>query len=125
MATLTSEEKEQISKLDIEIAELKTKDIPKQVDKLTQEIEDLDNLRKRLIATEEKLGDNVMSNIGKEVQVYLERESLVERISVDQFKSEHFTQIGSDVWHRFIEAAKALAEAEQIGQDKETELVEV
>jgi len=113
MATLAPEEKEQISKLDIEIARLKTKDISKQITKLTREMEDLDNLRRRLIETEEKLSDNVMSDIAKAVQVYLERESLAERISVGQFKSEHFTQIGSDVWHRFIEAAKALAEAEQ------------
>ncbi len=113
MAALTPEEKEQISKLDIEIARLKTKDISKQIDKLTQEMEDLDNLRQRLIETEEKLGDNVMSDVAKAAQVYLETESLAKRISVDQFKSEHFTQIGSDVWHHFIEVAKALAEAEQ------------
>lgn len=113
MAMLTPEEKEQISKLDIEIAKLKTKDIPTQTNKLTQEIDDLDSLGKRLVKIEEQLGDTIMSDTAKEVQTYLERVSLVERIGVDQFKSEHFSQIGSDIWQHFVEAAKALAETEQ------------
>ncbi|MFZ2410767.1 MAG: AAA family ATPase [Candidatus Methanoperedens sp.] len=113
MATLTPKETKRIEELDIEIATLKTQDIPLQVAKLTKTADDLINLTKRLSEVESKLSDDAISDIGKSVEIYLERVSVAQRVSVDQFKSEHFTQIGSDAWHSFIVAAKALAEGEQ------------
>ena len=113
MAALTSEEKNRIGELDIEIAELKAKDITTQIRKLEQTLTDLEIIPEHLRKVENGLSDGTMSNIQKAVGVYLERKSAAQRGSVDQFKSEHFTQTGSEVWHRFIEVAKALAEAEQ------------
>ncbi|NIA11709.1 MAG: hypothetical protein GWP10_18800 [Nitrospiraceae bacterium] len=114
MAVLTSEEKNRIGELDIEIAELKAKDITTQIKKLEQTMDDLGSITERLRKVENELSDDTMSEIRKAAGVYLERESAAQRGSVDQFKSEHFTQTGSEVWHRFIKVAKALAEAEQI-----------
>jgi hypothetical protein len=113
MAVLTPDEKKRIGELDIEIVKLKIQDIATQVNKLAQTIKDLETITKRLREAENKLSDDIMGEIRKAVVVYLERESVAQRVSVDQFKSEHFTQTGSEVWHRFIESAKALAEAEQ------------
>lgn len=113
MATLAPDEQKRIGELDIEIARLKSQDIPEQINELTQAIEDLENLAKRLREVENKLGDGAIAEIGDAVKVYLEKEEAAQHISVDQFKSEHFTQTGSDVWRRFIEAAKALADVEQ------------
>jgi AAA domain len=113
MAALTSEEKNRIGELDIEIAELKAKDITTQIRKLEQTVADLEIITERLRKVENKLSDDIMSKIREAVEVYLERESAAQRGSVDQFKSEHFTQTGSEIWHRFIEVAKALAEVEQ------------
>ncbi len=113
MAALTSEEKNRIGELDTEIAELKAKDITTQIRKLEQTLADLEIITERLGKVENGLSDDLLSNIRKAVGVYLERKSAAQSGSVDQFKSEHFTQTGSEVWHRFIEVAKALAEAEQ------------
>lgn len=113
MAALTLEEKNRIGELDVEIAELKAKDITTQIRNLEQTLADLEIITERLHKVENGLSDDIMSDIQKAVGVYLERKSAAQRGSVDQFKSEHFTQTGSEVWHRFIEVAKALAEAEQ------------
>ena len=117
LAALTPEEKRRINELDTEIAQLKTQAITTRLNELAQTIEDLKTLTERLREAENKLSDDIMSEIQKVVEVYIERESAAQRVSIDQFKSEHFTQTGSEVWHRFIESAKALAEAEQT-QDK-------
>lgn len=106
MATLTLDEKKRIAELDTEIAKLKAEDIP-------TKINDLEDLIKRLREVEMKLGNDAISDIEKAVELYIEKESLAKNISIDQFESKYFTQIGSDVWHRFIETAKELAEAEQ------------
>ena len=117
IAALTSEEKNRIGELDIEISELKAKDITAQIRKLEQTLADLEIITERLRKVENGLSDNIMSDIRKALGVYLGRKSADQRGSVDQFKSENFTQTGSEVWHRFIDVAKALAEAEQT-QDK-------
>lgn len=118
IATLTQEEKKRIGDLDnIEIPKLKTLDIPSHVTKLTNTIRYLEYLTKCLSEVESKSSDDAISNIGKSVEIYLERLSVAQRVSIDQFKSEHFTQTGSDVWHSFIVAAKALAEAERISSE--------
>jgi len=113
MAALTSEEKNRIGALDIEIAELKAKDINTQIRKLEQTLADLEIITEHLRKVENGLNDNIMSDVQKALVVYLERKSAAQRGSVDQFKSEHFTQTGSEVWHRFIKVAKTLAEDEQ------------
>lgn len=111
MATLTKEEKNRIGYLNNdEIPKLKTLVIPLKVSKLTNTTGYLENLIKCLSEVESKLSDDVISDIGKAVGIYLERESAAQRASIDQFKSEHFTQTGSEVWHSFIDAAKVLAE---------------
>jgi hypothetical protein len=73
----------------------------------------LEELTERLQTAEKKLSDAVVSEIVEAVRIYLERESTAQRVSINQFTSDHFTKIGSDVWYRFIEAAKELAGAEQ------------
>ncbi|MBU7030152.1 MAG: AAA family ATPase [Theionarchaea archaeon] len=113
MATLTSEEKTQIEKLDVRIADLKTKDIPAQLNKLKQTIEDIQGLVKRLLEIQNKLNNDKMKEITETVNEYCKRQSAVQCISIKQFKSKHFTQVGSDVWYQFIEAARKLAKAEQ------------
>ncbi len=113
MATLSPEQQEQIHELDLKIAHLKTQDIPKQIGDLKQRIEDLENLVSRLCKAQEGLSNRAVDDICKAMRVYIDRQSAAQRVSVDQFKSEHLTQTGSDVWYRFIEAARALADAEQ------------
>ncbi len=113
MASLSPEEQERIDELDTEIARLKAQDVSEQLADLKQRINDLELLVKRLREVEAGLSKNFVDDIRSAVGIYLNRLAAAQRVSVDQFKSEHFTQAGSDIWYRFIKAAKALADAEQ------------
>jgi hypothetical protein len=112
LGTMTPEDRKRMKELDIEIATLKTRDIAKEIEKIAQTIQDLSTLKQSILLAEHELGDSTINSINDTVNQYLERESLAQRLSVDQFQADHFTQIGTDVWRRFIEAAKALADAE-------------
>ncbi len=113
LAALIPEEQKRMKELDRQIAELKVKDTDKQISKLNQTIQDLVDLAERLREIEEKLRDDAVDKIKQAVKRYIEKESAAQRLSIDEFKSQHFTQIGSEAWYQFMEAAKALAEAEQ------------
>ncbi|MGB7062711.1 MAG: hypothetical protein WBF13_10240, partial [Candidatus Zixiibacteriota bacterium] len=114
LARMTQDEKQLIKDLDLKNAELKTTDIPAQMRKMENNVNALQNLIGRLDEAESRLGDNAMGDIKRAVKVCIETGKVAQRISIDQFKSPHLTQIGSDAWYRFLEAAKALATAEQV-----------
>lgn len=113
MAKLSDEEKEQIDELDLAIAQLKTQDVSKQKNELVQRIKDLEGLGGQLHEAQKQLGEDAVEEIRSALQTFFDRRAATQRVSVDQFKSEHFTQTGSDAWYHFVEAAKALADAEQ------------
>jgi len=114
MATLSPDERNRIGELDVEIARLKTQDVPKRIVELEQRIDDLERLIAQLCEAQEGLSEEAVEDVHHILTVYLDRQAIAQRVSVDQFRSEHFTQTGSKVWYQFIEAAKALADAEQI-----------
>ncbi|MDP3064800.1 MAG: AAA family ATPase [Chloroflexota bacterium] len=113
VATLTPDEEKQISQLDTEIARLKLLDIPRKIDELEQQIQDLQQLASRLGEAESRLDDEAIGKIRQAARDYDEKQSEARRLSIDQFKSDHFGQTGSEVWHTFVSAAKVLADAEQ------------
>lgn len=113
MAALSPDEIGRVKELDLEIARLKTQDVSKQIADLTQSVNDLENLITRLHEAQEALNNRAMEDVCHAVKTYLDRQSAAQRVSIDQFRSEHFTQTGSDVWYQFIAVAKALADAEQ------------
>ena len=112
LASLSTEETKHISKLDFEISALKIRDVPKQVNKLSQTVIDLEKLVKQLREIEGYLDSKAIKDLNNAIQQYLKRESLSQDMSIDQFKSEYFIQIGSESWHDFIVSAKALADLE-------------
>lgn len=113
MASLSSEDRRRIDKLDVEIARLKAQDLSEQITDLEQRVDDLELLARRLRGVAAGLSENAVEDIRLAVDSYLNRQAAAQRVSADQFKSEYFTQTGSTVWYRFIQAAKALADAEQ------------
>lgn len=114
MAQLAPEEEQRLQDLDLDVARLKTEDIPKQIGDLTQRIEDLGILTSRLQQAQEALSSKAVDEIVGVMRIYVERQVSAEQVSIDRFESERFTQTGTDVWHQFVAAARALAEAEQI-----------
>lgn len=113
MASLSFEERKRIDDLVVEIARLKAQDLSKEIADIKQRVDDLELLVRQLREVGKGLGDDVVEGIRSAVENYLKRHEAVERVGVEQFKSKHFTKTGSDIWYRFIEAAKALADAEQ------------
>ena len=94
------------------IAELKAKDIPAQIKAVSQKKNDLENLTNRLRETQDKLSDETKMKITGGIESYVKAEKAAKQLSVDKFKTNYFTQTGTDVWQKFIESAKALADAE-------------
>ncbi|MCG2767206.1 MAG: AAA family ATPase [Anaerolineae bacterium] len=112
LAQLSPEEEDRIKTLDKSIAILKATDSPKQIAYIEQTTDDLGNLAQRLRVARDTLSDEASKDVCAAAQVYVRRRLAAERVGVEQFKSEHFTQTGSGAWRQFVEAAKALAEAE-------------
>jgi len=112
LATITTEDKKKMQELDKEMITLRGIDIIKEIEKTSQTIQDLSILKQKILLAEQALNDEAIKNAKEAVNQYLTIESLSQRLSVDQFQTDRFTQIGTDVWHRFIESAKDLADAE-------------
>ncbi|MGB8656427.1 MAG: AAA family ATPase [Candidatus Zixiibacteriota bacterium] len=117
LANLTKEQEGRIAELDIKIAHLKAQDIPAQIVVLKQKIADLENLLKKLRDVQHKLSDQIAEDIQSTIGIHLKRQSAAQKVSTDQFRSEYFTQTGSDAWYQFIRAAKTLVDAERLSDE--------
>lgn len=115
LANVTPEEKFRLEALTVEIAKLISEDIPKKVAHLEGTISDLRLLISRLRSIESGVSDRILREINDAVRIARDRQDAALSMSVDRFKAEFFKQTGGNVWRRFIEAAKALADAEQPG----------
>jgi len=118
LATLSEEETKRVSGLDFEISILKTRDVPKQVSKLNQTIIDLEKLVKQLCEIAGYLDKKAVDDLNTTIQQYLKREYLSQNMGTEQFKSEYFSQIGTESWHNFIFSAKVLADLESSPDSK-------
>ena len=114
---LTESDQVRMAQLDKKIAELKTKNIPKQISALEKTKSDLDELRDKIISDAEKLSDDVVKNVRDGIGQFKKADSLSKKVGIDQFKTKFFTQTGTQTWYDFVQAAKSLAEAEQ-AEDK-------
>jgi energy-coupling factor transporter ATP-binding protein EcfA2 len=114
-ANITPEEKLRLEALTVEIAKLISEDIPKKIAHLEGTINDLELLISRLRSIESGVNDRTLQEINNAVRTVRDRQDAALNMSVDRFKDEFFKQTGGNVWRRFIEAAKALADAEQLG----------
>lgn len=113
LAHLTKEEENQIKTLDIQTAQLKSQDVPAQITVLKKKITDLEILVSKLKSAKQSIDDTTAKDIQKIIDTYHKHRTDAQLVSVDQFKSKHFTQTGGDVWYEFIRAARILAAVEQ------------
>lgn len=117
IAKLSGEDKAEMKRLTKEIAQLTIRNIPAQMKTISQTIKDMQSLISNIEALENAIGDDILGKIIRMVELYEQGELATKQTSLEQFTSQHFTQIGSETWRRFVESAKELAEAEQ-GSDK-------
>jgi ABC-type molybdenum transport system ATPase subunit/photorepair protein PhrA len=101
---------ETIGGLEEQIAALKSQNILDQLTRLRQEVLDLKTLVKALTAG--MIDDNVVEEARKLIADVANCRTELERFGEHQFKSEMFSQVGTQVWREFIAAAKALADTE-------------
>ena len=114
VSQLSEADTSRIIELDRKIAELKTKNIPQRIAELEKTIGDLNGLRSQLDVLSYQLSHDFITKIGNSINDYNNADSLVKKIGIDQFKTEYFTQTGTETWYDFVKAAKALAEREQV-----------
>jgi energy-coupling factor transporter ATP-binding protein EcfA2 len=117
LATLSPEEQNRITELDLEIARLKSQNIEKEINRLRKSSSDLGLLKKQIMQLEVTLSSEYAEEVVDLVNKYMENEKIARLLTIDDFKSDHFQNIGTEVWRRFVEAANILAEAEsQLGK---------
>jgi hypothetical protein len=112
-AVLTDKDNKRIGELDKKIADLKTKNIPKQISDLKTTKKDLNSLKDQLENLSTNLADDVTQRIRTGINDFNAADSVAKQLGIDQFKTDYFTQTGTKPWYEFVKTAKALAEKEQ------------
>lgn len=112
LGTLSNQEEVQITGLDQQIARLKSEDIPQKIEEISQIIVDLRKLTAALNDLEQHLGDERLTQVNDQLTQWHIWHSASQKLGVEQFKTEFFSQTGSEAWQDFIKAAHLLAHTE-------------
>ncbi|MGB2633599.1 MAG: AAA family ATPase [Candidatus Acidiferrum sp.] len=112
LARLTREEQEELVALEMEIAKLKLLKVPKQIERRSQEVRDLEALIESIERAGNDLGEANVADVNNLVAEERICRASLEQSSVNQFQFPPFSQVGTNTWRVFITAAKALADAE-------------
>lgn len=111
---LSDEDRKRIASTEQRVAELRSQDPQKQIVRRRSEIRDLRNLLEAIAAAQTAFGDSAVASVRQLVDTLHQRRTELTRWSAGQFSSSSFTQVGTPDWHRFIQAARALATAEGV-----------
>lgn len=113
IATLSDTDIRRMKDLDREIASLKSKAIDEEVADIDQMLVDIEGLSSQLENSSNEFQDSVADDVREAIDTCRQLDSKARSLSVDRFRTEGLRCIGTEEWHVFIEAAKALAETEQ------------
>ncbi len=111
-ATLSDNDTEKLARLDRQIAEIKSRDVTKQIEAAKQAIKDVDDLRSQLQIVAAGFADDKMDALARVIDDYKRWYVASKELGIDQFQSDQFQAVGTDPWYRFIQAARTLAQAE-------------
>ena len=117
LAAVTGDEREHFNGLEIAIAHLKADDVQAQLASLHAQIADLSILAQRLQSIRDGVSNQAISESNTIISLVCDRQEAAQLTTLTQFKSTRFNQMGTEAWHRFVVAAKALADAERSGPD--------
>lgn len=112
LATLTETDKSQVQELVAEIAKLQSSDIKEELGKIKQAMEDLQSLIENIHKIGEGLDSEAVGEMDKLIGELKSQKAIAQAVSIDQFKTPLFSQIGTEQWQKFIQSAKELAMAE-------------
>lgn len=119
LGTVTEKDDQKAKKDEERLNYLKNMNIEEKIKFVNKQITDLKGLTIKLEDIGEKLKDEVFTQLVDSISSFSKISALAKQMGVEQFKSDHFTQTGSDEWYQFIQAAKKLATAEGKGVARE------
>ncbi|CAN5476755.1 hypothetical protein BH10ACI1_BH10ACI1_26040 [soil metagenome] len=108
----TSNEERRFLELETEIARLKADVINDKIKEIKQTVKDLETLIRQLAVVESELSGEIADKFKSLILNLKEQKKAAENASIGKFKSDDFSQVGSQVWLKFIESAKKLSELE-------------
>jgi DNA repair exonuclease SbcCD ATPase subunit len=112
-AVILPEEQRQKEAFQIKVAKLRARSVPEEIKKRSKQVEDLNTLLGQLRTMINGLGLPMARSIETDLVDLRKYQDQAKKLSVDQFKTTLFTQIGSEQWQRFISSAHALSKVER------------
>ena len=114
LSRLTPEEEKHIHELNLEISGIALDKTQEEMDRLTQQIQDLKDLHTSLFVSRSLLDAERIQETDQIIADFNTLSNQVQQLSVDRFRNTRFSRTGTDEWHHFILAAKTLADAESL-----------
>jgi len=116
LAHISKQDERRIHELEIEIGNIGLGQHNKEIQQKKQDLNVLRKLHTWLVEAQKRLSQEVIANSNKQITQYQELTNRAKELSVERFQHESFAQTGSELWHKFIQTAHQLAQAES--QDK-------
>jgi len=115
-AIFTDDDQLQLIELKEKKNKLLSSNVPQKINSLQEANKDLILLKKQFIDVEKRLNDSTITEINSIIFDYKTYKKLAQKTGADQFKTTHFTQLGTEAWHKFIASAHNLATIEGVTQ---------
>lgn len=112
LSGLSPAQEAMIGDLELRLARLRAEDVRDTIDTLRRKIGDLKKLVTYLQAAQDELNSASEKSLHRLLVDFQALRSAAESVRVDQLKNDYFTKTGSEIWYRFVSAAKGLASAE-------------
>lgn len=109
---ITEKDKKKTKKSEARLNYLINLKVEEKINKINKQIKDLQDLKTKLNEVGEKLHDGFFGQLKDAIESFLKISKLAKQMGIDQFRSDHFTQTGSDEWEKFVQTAKELATVE-------------
>ena len=112
MADLSAEDEKRIHELEIEIGSIGLGQYESELEQKRLDLKNLKELHEWLTEAGNILNPKKIFEANEKISQYQEAQKHAREVSVEQFKHNKLTQIGTDVWNEFIQKAHQLAKLE-------------
>lgn len=107
--TLTEADREKQKALDLEIAQLKSLNVPDKVRDLTKQVETLEKVKEQISALDRALNADALKGLRAATETHRNAARIAAERGVAQFTAKGFKGVGTEEWQAFIDAAHALS----------------
>ncbi len=113
LASMTDAEETELKRLEAEAAQLRLQTIAQRLKIKRQELSDLEALLQRLRDAAKATDQDSIAEAEKLLQALQESQRVADQFGAHHFACEPLTQIGTEIWRNFVDAARHLAAAEE------------